>query len=46
MRAEGTAAPAGEDDRRRLIEQLAESAAGLSDDDLAALLDLARRLSR
>ncbi len=33
-------------DRVRLMDQLAETAAGLSDEDLAALLDLARRLSR
>jgi hypothetical protein len=50
------AAPAGQllrtqigapdDERRRLIDELGEAAERLSDDDLAALLGLARRLGR
>jgi DNA-binding XRE family transcriptional regulator len=42
----GEPAPGDDDDRRRLLDELARSAAGLSVDDLAALLDLARRLAR
>jgi hypothetical protein len=49
MRAAGASAPgdlARDQARHRLLEQLGEVAAELSDEDLAALLDLARRLAR
>jgi transcriptional regulator with XRE-family HTH domain len=49
MRAAGASAPgdlARDQARHRLLEQLGEAAAELSDEDLAALLDLARRLAR
>jgi len=48
----GTGDPSGSRDtaarptREQLLHELGDAAAGLSEDDLAALLDLARRLSR